>query len=596
MAYRIEGRDIVIDGWEKGIAESPYAGIADMRNINISGVPGEASVNFKMVNNQESYAYPTTGTLTLNATTDVFTSSNAMAQYNGRAITVSDAGAGLGGLSASTTYYLRDITSQSSGKLALSFGGAAVDLTGNVTVNYTAVPMGVPMYGCVELRNTGASIDAKYYFIDSNGRAWGTLSSYTSPWIFLGNTTLTNASGNGIVAWKGNLFVFRGNKIDVWNTVTADTSTWTYGWQTLLTSATWSGSHMAYLAKNDDTVYYCDGSFIGSIRQIDGQSFDVTNGNTYKWNSTALALPTSDTANCIGEAGKNLLVGGVQNYVYPWDRISPTFNLPIILPEYNTTRIVVANNIAYVFAGSRGRIYRTNGTNIENYYSLPDFLSETNKPYFFWKDAIYHRNKIFFSFSLAENDGSAIATIGGVWSLSVETGAFVCENKLSYDTYAGFAGVLLPIFSGFTGTTPGALAGEGYYAIWSDGASPTTHYGVDAPSNDANSNATLYSNYEAYIDTDLIPVGQYLTKRTFENVEYKLARPLTTVEGVKIQYRTDISGTFVDLGETTTAGAISELFTMNFENVQWIQFRILLKAASTIAATSFVRLREVRLR
>jgi len=52
MSYRLEKNsagttDIVIDGWELGIAASPHKGIANLRNVNIRSVPGEVAVNFK---------------------------------------------------------------------------------------------------------------------------------------------------------------------------------------------------------------------------------------------------------------------------------------------------------------------------------------------------------------------------------------------------------------------------------------------------------------------------------------------------------------------------------------------------------------------
>lgn len=50
MAYRIEKVDkkaeIVIDGWESGIAASPYSGIANIRNMNTSYYPGVAYTNY----------------------------------------------------------------------------------------------------------------------------------------------------------------------------------------------------------------------------------------------------------------------------------------------------------------------------------------------------------------------------------------------------------------------------------------------------------------------------------------------------------------------------------------------------------------------
>lgn len=52
MAYRYEktasgNRDLIIDGWENGIALSPYKGLGNMRNLNNSYYPGLAYVNYK---------------------------------------------------------------------------------------------------------------------------------------------------------------------------------------------------------------------------------------------------------------------------------------------------------------------------------------------------------------------------------------------------------------------------------------------------------------------------------------------------------------------------------------------------------------------
>lgn len=50
MAYRLEktniGVDIVFDGWENGIAQDPFSGIADMRQVNISTLPKTVQVGY----------------------------------------------------------------------------------------------------------------------------------------------------------------------------------------------------------------------------------------------------------------------------------------------------------------------------------------------------------------------------------------------------------------------------------------------------------------------------------------------------------------------------------------------------------------------
>ncbi len=47
MAYRIEDKDIIIDGFEKGIASSPYLGITGMSNVSTTYYPGVAYTNYR---------------------------------------------------------------------------------------------------------------------------------------------------------------------------------------------------------------------------------------------------------------------------------------------------------------------------------------------------------------------------------------------------------------------------------------------------------------------------------------------------------------------------------------------------------------------
>lgn len=53
MSYRVDknpqtgNRALVIDGWQNGIAQSPYQGIANIRNVGISYYPGVAYVNYR---------------------------------------------------------------------------------------------------------------------------------------------------------------------------------------------------------------------------------------------------------------------------------------------------------------------------------------------------------------------------------------------------------------------------------------------------------------------------------------------------------------------------------------------------------------------
>lgn len=612
MTVRLEGTDLVIDGFDKGIAPDPFSGIADLRNMNISGTPNEASVSFKTL--QVNFlAY--TGTATLVDTGDFVQFASKTNDFGpGLAITVNST---VGGLTAGVVYYvLSGLGDGVNFQLALSYAGSAVAITSNTTTTATSINMGVPISRTTEQKVTAGIPGARYYILDNNGRAWvydpGGILGVNTFWTYMNNTTLTNASGNGIVAWKGYLLVFRNALIDYVATSAAPTNgganDWAYGWKTLSSNNTaYTGSHFAIVGQ-DDFVYWCDISVVGSLQQVAGQTFSPSNSATYTYGAIALQLPTLEVATTLGELGTNLLVGGVRNWIYPWDRTAVTapavgYRYPIMLPEMTTASIVTANNVAYIFCGSRGRIYATNGSNVQEVGKIPDYLTGTNKPYFYFKDAIWLRNKLFFSFAVTTNSApsTALTTMGGVWSLDTNTKAIQCENILSYATYSGFASVLIALFIALpTATAVSGTPGEGYFAGWYNG----TLSGVDGFSSNTQGTSLPYSTYEPYLDTEKIAVGQFLDKKTFSNLEFKLSEPLVSGEKIKILARvglnnsqspTDATAGYTLVGETTfVASTISDAYPVNFEKSQWVQFRV--RTSSTSSSPSFVRLREIRLR
>src|SRR3990167_3162673 len=83
MSYRYENNDIVIDGWENGIAQSPYGGIAGLKNADIS-VPGEVSVALETTALTKP---PTVSAVAFTVeTTDILTVSSTTGWYNGMAV------------------------------------------------------------------------------------------------------------------------------------------------------------------------------------------------------------------------------------------------------------------------------------------------------------------------------------------------------------------------------------------------------------------------------------------------------------------------------------------------------------------------------
>jgi hypothetical protein len=584
MAYRVEqesngGTALIIDGFQSGIADNPYNGISDMRNVNIISIPGEASAQLSMTS--ATFGASSGSVVSADATADTVTTTGGtpLNMFAGNAVTFSG-GSLPGGIVAGTIYWVFNPTSGGTVfqlKTTPDLSGTVLNITSTGTGTFsTTALMGKPTNRAFDRANIN------YFVIDANGRAWGRFgNSGPSTFNYLGNTTLTNANGNGIIFWKGYLFVWRNDKIDYMN---LSTFAWTYGWQTLTkTSSTTNNSHYAHIGQ-DDTVYFCDGSFVGSILQKAGQTFDPTNAATYTFTETALALPTLDTAYCLAELGVNLMVGGLLNAIYPWDRTSVSFTYPILIAENKIIRMVTVNTNTYILAGDRGRIYITNGSQAVVWKKIPDHMTGTVEPYYLWGDLASSKNQLYFGISDFSSSGTALGQYGALWAIDLATNAIRISNKLSFGTYAGIASVILPVYAAL-GQVP---SGVGVYVGWDSGAST---YGMDA------STSNPYTNGECTIDSDYIPIGTFLMPRQLQQIEYKLNQGLVAGESIKLQFRllfNNASSGYSDIFTDNTTGAFSGVSAVNFGTAQWIQIRAVL--TSTATNPSYVRLKELRLR
>lgn len=579
---------IVIDGWEKGIADSPFQGIADMRNVNIISVPGEASVGFATT----SITLPTaSGSVTdSSASNDTLTLSVAVQEGS---CLVFSGGSLPTGVTAGTKYIVGCVGGTPSTVVHV-FTTYANYLTGpstgyqNITTDggtgtFVSVDMNVPTSRAI------LQSSQSVYIADKNGRVWGPNPFNTSYYVYLlgtDSTTTTNANGLGLCVYRGYLFSFRNALIDYMNLTSG---AWTYAWQTMNTGGGVANSHYAYLA-TDDVVYYCDAAYIGSFFQKAGSTFDPSNSATYTWAQKALALPSDEIANCLAELGTNLLVGGQKNIIYPWNRIATSFTYPILLADSFIQRMQTVNTNTYILAGQRGRIYITNGSQANLYKKLPDHMSGTVEPFFQWGDLGYNRNQIYFGVQCKSGlDGSAINQYGGLWAIDLDTEAVRLVAKLSYGTYAGRVTVIAPQFSTIAGIPPFPPFSTQTMVIgWDSGAST---YGIDAYG------TTPYTGSQATIDTDLIPIGTFDRPKDFSRIEFKLTRPLVANESITVKYRLIFNT--ADTGYTTiltdsTTGDYSLSGPINFKNAQWVQFQIVLN--STASSPSLVRLKEIRIR
>lgn len=500
MAYRIEGTDIVIDGWEQGIAPSPYKGLADVSYGQILNYPGEISVMGPLAN------APVTG--------------------------------------------------------------ATLDL---------------PVHKCVKLNSTGTvtqffMLDAygQTYYADATAQAWTYGSSV--------GTAISVVGNSGMAQWKGYTIVFRANKL--YYTASGTLASWTDWTAATPAVAVTSGDTHNTFIDTEDVLYFCNGTSVGSLIQNPGKTFDPTDATTYTFNGSAFLLPNGMFSTCLEQLSSNLLIGTSSNKVIPWDRISANVsstNQPLFLGENFAYRMVTANTNTYIFPGhpviqnGRGYIYVTNGSQVSIFAKMPDSFNDTQgtfspEPYWVFGDAMYHRNKLFF--------GAVSSTgTGGVWMLDLQTGVISRANQFTISS-STLVTVLMPVYTGAAGVVP--PQGYGY---WAGGGTAASTCAMNYTSNTLSTSARVIS--------DKIPVGTFLKKKTFTQVEVKLAKPLVSGETVTLDYISDLGtgtiGTF-----TSTDGGVGKVFPVNFQTGQWLQIGATL--APTNTNPSYVRLKEIRLR
>jgi hypothetical protein len=596
MSYRIEPNtnDMVIDGWEKGIADDPYSGIADIRNMNVVSIPKEASVNFSTTLNSlgsfsGTVASASAGSDTITYTGETGTPVSSMCIVFTGGSLPAGVSAGTQSTSADTNiYWIGNIdTSGKTFKLYTDYNlTSLVDITSSGSGTFATIDMLQPRYN---------SFDGTYYYIiDSAGRVWGG----SRGWVFTGNITRANANGNGLFYYQsstgvGYLFALRNKRIDYTPTATI---AWVYGWNyttggsgaDAFNSGTGQANiHYAYYLGQNNTVYICDSNYINSLAEVITKVFLPTDTTTYTYTNQALTLPFIEIAQCITELGGSILIGCTQNKVYPWNRSASNYSLPILIADNfglvsmasaqpNIPKMITVNTNVYIFMGNRGRIYITNGTQAQLYKKVPDHISGTVEPYYTWGAVGFNKNQLYFGVLATTNGGSTNANYGGLWAIDMDSKAMRLVNQLSYGSYAGYCTVFIPLTNNATGS--------GFYAGWDSGSST---YGIDSTS-------TPYTNYQSRIDTDNIPIGLFGDARTSAEVEWKLATPLVSGEGIKISYRVKLSDSFTLIWENTTVGSFSDVNDVNWENAQWVQFRI--ETKSTASSPSYVRLTELRLR
>ena len=420
-----------------------------------------------------------------------------------------------------------------------------------------------------------------FAMLDESGHVFES-SSITGTWTYLSNgVSLTGASASdGLIHWEGYLFKTRGANIDYWNG-----TVWANAWATTLTG---SCKHYMYVG-TDNVLYITNNNYIAIITLTDPStptSFAPANAATYSLIVAKLQLPATDVAQSLAEVGggntatSTLLIGGIQNAIYPWDKTSSNFALPIYVGDSYIKNIVSVNQQAFIFPGNmqgRGRIYITNGSQAEEWFKMPDYIFGVQDPYYIWGDAIHHRNKLIFG-SFVSNNSGTVQLVSEVWAIDLDTKAFYSVSEISASTAKSNATALIS-----TGnlTTPGL----GFIVGWDD---DSTGSGIGYSGTAAGTAGS------GSIITENINVGSLFQKKTFTQVEYKLRTAMASGDSISIYpYVDNVSTTALSFLPTPGSGVLSGVSNVTFQGAQWLQFQISLQCGNSGKGG---QLREIRLR
>lgn len=514
---------ITINNWQEGIADSPYLGFASMKLVDIESFPGVVKAQKKTTTIFHSTL---SVNFTANAATDVITLTTGTAPDTGTAVTVSSSGTLPAGLAASTNYFVINVSSTTI-KLATSIlnanSGTAIDITSAGTGTHTIATVNPGTIRHIAKDARGST----QFWLDSNGRVW-----YGSTRLLLLNgNTLMFASGQGLVVFTNSdasatyLFVFRNAVIDVVNITTSSNlqnPSWTSAWQSLNSSSGSSNSHHAIVGQ-DNIIYYCDDRYVGTIRENAGSVFDPATGGTYTFTQKALDLPQSEIAQWLEELGTNLLIAGNSfNKIYPWDRVSDTYNLPISVPENSIKKLKNAGGTVYILAGVTGNIYSTQGSYVKLFKKIPTYLINTIPT--------LQVNSITWG-GIAMRNGALIVGVGGVTT----------SNSGVYLIYPDGRMVLDNIPSTGAANVTALYAETDYYYLG---------YANGGDYHDPTSGR--YSSNEVVIQSQLYKVADKTNKGSYSTLEVQMARPNTGT--VRVSYRRDTNSSFTTLTTFTGDG------------------------------------------
>lgn len=559
--YNAKTGELTIDNWQQGIAESALVGFGDMRNVDIYSQVGALKVNPKTELSSQTSVQNLT--VTVDPSTDIWTSSSAHNLKTGTVIIISSTGALPSPLSSGDRSYVIRLTSTT-----FKIANTLNDALASTALNITTAGTGTITASTTDMgRITHFAYDTVNNYIfaqDENGRVWRSTTS-AGNWYLIAGNTLSGVAGNGLVVWKGYVFAFRNTQLDITETTFNPLATGNWTSNNFGALSLTSGVHKAIWAQ-DDILYFTNGRYVGSVQEPAGKTFVHNDSTTYSINTAALTLPQNITSSNLEELGVNLMVLGADNtysYVFPWDRTSPTFTLPLRTPNAVST-FVTYNNTLYLFATDALKIYKTNGSYMVEEKVFPQAWLGADLTTASIGASTVYKGRLLFSISQA---GSASTGPNGIYSYDLRTGALVMENGISTGNYYANVQISALYAPKQTGM---------YFAGWKDNNGVTTTYGIDT--NRLNGPAlsyVWYSSYAPYIESPLFEVGSPQELKTFQEFSLVLSNKLVSAQGIRLSYRNNLTDSYTVIGtyDFATLGILQN-YTTSFSNTSCTHFQL----------------------
>jgi hypothetical protein len=324
-------------------------------------------------------------------------------------------------------------------------------------------------------------------------------------------------------------------------------------------------------------LYIANGDKMAKVSDFTAGAVGVAPTATFSTN--VMLLPLEEAITTMIRIGTYVLIGtqsgngswanagnGSIANIYLWDK-SDT-KITSLVGELNESHIqaMVSNgNRAYIMAGTRGNLYLSDTTSFTKIKRLPwnqnRLFGATMKVY---PNAIalnVNNNILIGTSTLTDAYGADPSPVQhGVYEVSISKDyPTVFKQQIS----SGNKGQTQNLKIGFVYVT-----GSGTTILgWQDGST----YGLDT------TDFRLYTNSVASTETQLFLIGTRLNRKTFQNLEFLLGKPLITGQEITISYRKNLTDDFTQIGNftyTSLGGVISHNTKALLDDIEVLQLKI----------------------